>query len=80
MYSELNQGTTFRIYLPRCMGRAEPAGTEKLAAPVRRGRELVLIVEDEPTLLELSRLMLESQGYRVLTAGTPGDAIRLAKT
>jgi response regulator RpfG family c-di-GMP phosphodiesterase len=36
-------------------------------------------VEDEPTLLELSKLLLETQGYRVLPAGTPSEAIRLAE-
>jgi two-component system cell cycle sensor histidine kinase/response regulator CckA len=43
-----------------------------------RGRETILVVEDVPALLELNKLMLEKQGYRVLTAGTPGEAIRLA--
>ena len=44
-----------------------------------RGHETVLVVEDEPAILNLSKLMLEKQGYRVLTAGTPGEAIRLAE-
>jgi two-component system cell cycle sensor histidine kinase/response regulator CckA len=78
VYSEPDQGTTFRIYLPRHIGKAEPARTEGAAEPVMRGRETVLVVEDEPALLELNRLMLEKQGYRVLTAGTPGEAIRVA--
>jgi len=43
------------------------------------GQETVLVVEDEPALLELFKLILEEQRYRVLTAGTPGDAIRLAR-
>ena len=33
-------------------------------------------VEDEPSRLELSKLMLEGQGYRVLAAGMPSEAIR----
>lgn len=44
-----------------------------------RGQETVLLVEDEPSLLELSKLMPETQGYRVLPAGTPGEAISLAE-
>ena len=43
------------------------------------GQETVRVVEDEPALLELFKLILEEQRYRVLTAGTPGDAIRLAR-
>ena len=38
------------------------------------------MVKDEPALLDLSKLMLERRGYRVLTASTPGEAIRLAVT
>lgn len=40
--------------------------------------ETVLVVEDEPAILMLAKVMLEELGYRVLTAGTPGEAIRLA--
>ena len=38
----------------------------------------MLIVEDEAAILGLGRLMLEELGYTVLTAGSPGEAIRLA--
>jgi PAS domain S-box-containing protein len=79
VYSEPDQGTTFSIYLPRHIGKAEQARTEGPQEPVMRGQETVLVVEDELALLDLSKLMLEKQGYRVLTAGTPGEAIRLAE-
>jgi CheY-like chemotaxis protein len=79
VYSEPDQGTTFRIYLPRHIGKAEQVRTEVRQEPVMRGQETVLVVEDEPSLLELSKLMLETQGYLVLTAGTPGEAMRLAE-
>lgn len=79
MYSEPDHGTTFRIYLPRHEGQVEQERTEAAVEPLRRGQETILLVEDEPTLLELGELLLETQGYRVLTAGTPGEAIRLAE-
>ena len=41
--------------------------------------ETVLVVEDEPAVLDICRIMLEKLGYRVLTAGTPSEAIREAK-
>ena len=44
-----------------------------------RGIETILLVEDELTLLDLNRFMLERQGYSVLAASTPGEAIRLAE-
>jgi two-component system cell cycle sensor histidine kinase/response regulator CckA len=79
VYSEPDRGTTFKIYLPRYRGKAEQAQTEGLQGPVMRGRETVLVVEDEPALLNLNKSMLEKLGYRVMTAGTPGEAIRLAE-
>lgn len=42
------------------------------------GPETILVVEDEPAILELARLMLENLGYRILTAGSPTDAFRVA--
>jgi len=52
---------------------------EKVAEGSLGGTETVLIVEDEEQILMLSRRILEQYGYRVLTAGTPGDACRLAE-
>lgn len=39
----------------------------------------MLVVEDEPSLLALDKMMLEKSGYRVLVAGTPGEAVRLSE-
>jgi PAS domain S-box-containing protein len=79
VYSEPGRGTTFKIYLPRQAadedtGRGVP---EKKAAA--HGTETILLVEDEPTILEMTRTMLERQGYLVLSAATPGEAMDLAR-
>ena len=79
LYSEPDQGTTFKIYLPKHIGTAEQIGTKEPLGTTLRGQETVLLVEDELSLLDLSKFMLERQGYRVLPAGTPGEAIRLAE-
>jgi two-component system cell cycle sensor histidine kinase/response regulator CckA len=79
VYSETGHGTTFKIYLPRHVGEADEAKTEESPEPLKQGRETVLVVEDEPALLDLNKLQLEAQGYRVFPAGTPGEAIRLAE-
>jgi two-component system cell cycle sensor histidine kinase/response regulator CckA len=77
--SEPDRGTTFTIYLPRYMGKAEQTGTEGPLAPAVRGDETVLLVEDELAILKLTTRMLASQGYTVLAASTPNEALRLAR-
>ena len=81
VYSEPHQGTTFRIYLLRHAGKEdEQARTEeKPQEQIMRGGETILVVEDDPEIMNLSKRMLERQGYEVLTAGTPGKALRLAE-
>ena len=79
VYSEPGSGTTFRIYLPRHCGEPAEAPKEVPPAPAGRGNETILLVEDEPAILNLARMLLEGFGYRVLPAPTPGEAIRLAE-
>jgi two-component system cell cycle sensor histidine kinase/response regulator CckA len=78
VYSEPEVGTTFKIYLPRFLAEGVAARAQEVEAAPPRGSETVLIVEDEAAILCLARLMLEELGYTVLTAGSPGEAIRLA--
>jgi two-component system cell cycle sensor histidine kinase/response regulator CckA len=76
--TKLGEGTTVAIYLRRFAGdKAAFDAGDPDAAP-EQGQETVLLVEDEPMMLELSRTMLEKLGYRVLPAATPAAAIALA--
>ena len=47
--------------------------------PDESGHETILLVEDEPAILEIITMMLEEMGYKVVGAKTPGEAIRLVK-
>jgi PAS domain S-box-containing protein len=77
--SEQGQGTTVSIYLPRHTGESERVGTGHVEKPVAQGHETILIVEDEPVILEIAKLVLEKSGYRVLAASLPDEAMRLAR-
>jgi PAS domain S-box-containing protein len=80
VYSELGQGTTFKIFLRRYTDEAELAQTTGLEQPVLCGRETILLVEDEPAILAMTKVMLERLGYTVIPADTPGEAMRLAES
>lgn len=76
--SELGLGTTFTLYLPRYLGPGEPKRTEVTAKSAKRGDEVILLVEDEPTILDIVSLILKEQGYTLLAAKTPNEAMQLA--
>lgn len=79
VYSEPGQGTTFKIYLPRHDGEDGLTRIENSVKPLSRGQETILLVEDEPVIRVVTTTMLEIQGYNVLAASTPGEAIKIAK-
>ncbi len=79
VYSEPNRGTTIKIYLPAHRTKEERAHRKKGGEPMAGGRENILLVEDEPTILDLTTAMLERLGYTVVGAKAPGEAIRLAR-
>jgi PAS domain S-box-containing protein len=79
VYSEPDQGTTFRIYLPRYLAETESPEKKTSDKINLNGTETILLVEDEPSILKMTRMMLERMGYKVLAAGRPGDAISLAR-
>jgi len=79
VYSEPGQGSVFKIYLPRHASKTGQMREESPAAPNKQGNETILLVEDEESILKITRRMLKKLGYRVLTASTPGEAFTVAK-
>ena len=77
VYSERDRGTSFKVFLPALPGSEATSGeTDLPPLPVGHG-ELVLIVDDEASVREIAREILEAQGYRTLTASDGREAVRL---
>jgi two-component system, cell cycle sensor histidine kinase and response regulator CckA len=77
--SELDKGTTFKIYFPRVERPLEARVQSSKAKPLARGTETLLVVEDEPSLRHLACNILESQGYNVLSANNGKEGLRVAR-
>jgi len=78
VYSEPGEGTTFRMYFPCVDDKERKKAAEAATVEPARGTETVLLVEDVPALLTLTKRQLERLGYTVLAAGTPEAAIQIA--
>ncbi len=75
VYSEPGQGTAFKIYLPLSDVASLPETKSEGVVPVKGGEETVLVAEDDGALRNLSRIVLESFGYTVITAENGEEAI-----
>lgn len=80
VYSEPNQGTSFKMYLPRYTGKDATLQKNTLKEDLAVGDETILIVEDEKSILEMGTSMLNRFGYTVLSASNPIDAINISKS
>ena len=77
VYSEQGKGTSFKVYLPAAeQGAKTPDESIQEGIPMGEG-ELILIVEDEISLRDITRQILESYGYRVVTAVDGAEALAL---
>ncbi len=79
VYSEPGQGTAFKIYLPRHRDEDGQSAQKDAPQTASRGHETVLLVEDEPAILNITQTLLHRLGYTVLTASTANEAIQVAE-
>ncbi len=79
VYSEINQGTTFKIYLPWVNEEADDLSRQEETGDFPQGDEIILLVEDDESLRSLAARVLRDQGYTVLEAANGDEAMRLAR-
>ena len=77
VYSEIGKGTTFKIYFPRVIEKAEALVLPREVAEPPRGSETILVVEDDKTLREITVKLLQDGGYRVVEAKDAEDALTI---
>ena len=78
IYSEVGLGTTIQLYLPRSTASRTKVTQVREPEPEQtQGHGTILVVEDEPDLLEIAESILIDQGYDVLTAKNPSQALEV---
>jgi PAS domain S-box-containing protein len=81
IYSEVGQGTSVKLYLPRYRGMEDAVDERIETRALPRGKaETVLIVEDDPDVRDYTVEMVSNLGYHVLSAGDGGKALRLLES
>ena len=80
VYSEPNEGTTFKIYLPRPEDATQLSSAIAPEMPTVYGTETVLVVEDEPMVRRLACETLATYGYNVLEGENPAHGIKITAT
>ena len=76
-YSEVGQGTTFKIYFPAIVQVEVEETSEAEPRPFPRGNETILLVDDEEAIRGFAQQALMKFGYKVLTASTGEEALEL---
>ncbi len=79
VYSELDEGTTFKVYLPMVTQESDELSREDDTSEAPRGTETILLVEDEEGVRKLACRILKEQGYKVLEAESGVDALLMCQ-
>jgi two-component system, cell cycle sensor histidine kinase and response regulator CckA len=77
VYSEVDQGTAFKVYLPEAQARMPVASKTPAIEKDLAGSETILIVEDEKGIRDVTCGYLRAKGYQVLQASNPAEALRI---
>jgi CheY-like chemotaxis protein len=75
--SQVGEGSTFKVVLPAIPTPARLAPAAEAEVEVRRGKETILLVEDDYAVRLTTRRILESKGYTIREAASAGEALEL---
>jgi PAS domain S-box-containing protein len=78
LYSEPGKGTSFKVYLPRCVEHGDDAVAHRAPVVVPNGRARILLVDDDPHVSAAARRTLERAGYAVTSAANGQEGLRQA--
>ena len=76
-YSEIDHGTTFKVYLPIAEQQTPRAQVFTVQSDLPGGRERILVVDDEATVRDVAARMLSASGYQILSAADGNEALNL---
>jgi CheY-like chemotaxis protein len=77
VYSEQGKGTTFKLFLPATVTHEELEQSKSSVAPIQGNGELILVVDDEPNILGITKMILEKHRYGVVLAGDGPEALAI---
>lgn len=77
VYSEVNIGSTFNVYLPVYEGQGAPRGEQAATVDIVPGEGLILVVDDDNSVRQVARAILEECGYTVIVAGDGEEGVHL---
>jgi PAS domain S-box-containing protein len=77
VYSEVGRGTTFKIFLPAAMSEKELEQSRTPTTPPHGNGEQILVVDDEPNILQVTKMIFEKYNYRFLSANDGPEALAI---